>query len=77
MFNNRLATLVTLLYCTMSNQRLFMCFQIVCDSKNLITHLDSSLAGSANDAYAFTTSALYDEAENGVWDDFLLLGDSG
>ena len=53
-------------------------FQVVCDSNNMITHMDSSLAGSANDQYVFSTSALYDDAEAvGGWHDFLLLGDSG
>ena len=53
--------------------------QVVCDSSNIITHLNAAMAGSANDAYAFSTSALFDEAEEpgGGWDGFVLLGDSG
>ena len=53
--------------------------QVVCDAGNMITHMDSSMAGSANDQYGFSTSALYDEAEDegDMWEGFLLLGDSG
>ena len=52
---------------------------MVCDAGNFITHMDSSMAGSANDQYGFYTSALYDEAEaaGNVWEEFILLGDSG
>jgi hypothetical protein len=51
--------------------------QIVCDSTQRITHINPCWAGSANDQYCFSQSELFDEAEEGAWEDMFLLGDSG